>query len=126
MWKNLKKFPPSLVRLLARRQVGSSKRAIQALTNQEIAVASGMPVKRVIEISMALAWDDISIKEAEGFCEACNFNPFASADRNRASAYLRAGAAFTYLKKHPHWETFFKPLIVHVQTAERNKLQHSE
>jgi hypothetical protein len=126
MWNHLEKFPPSLVRLLARRQVGNSKRAIEALTNQEIAVTARMPVERVIKISMSQEWDEVTIGEAKLFCSACNFNPFAAADRNRASAYLRAGATFSYLKRHPHWETFFKPLIIHVQAAKRNQLQDSE
>ena len=122
MWENLEKFSPSLVRLLARRQVGKSKAKIEAITNQEVAISADMPVDRVIEISMLTTWDEVSVGETRRFCKACGFDPFSSADRNRASAYLRAGASFKYLKKHPHWETFFKPLIqhVHVQTAQGN------
>lgn len=120
MWKNLEKFSPSLVRLLARRQVGQSKAKVEAITNQEIAVISDLSIDRVIEISMLLAWDEVPLGEAKSFCKACGFDPFSSADRNRASAYLRSGASFAYLKRHPHWDTFFKPLIRHVQTAEGN------
>ena len=120
MWKYLKKFSPALVRLLARRQVGTSKAKVEAITNQEIAVTADLPVDRVIEISMLLDWEEVTIGEAIRFFKACGFDPFSSADRNRASAYLRAGATFKYLQNHPHWDTFFKPLIQHVQASERN------
>tara|TARA_R100000005_G_C4996931_1_gene203716 strand:+ start:1942 stop:2304 length:363 start_codon:yes stop_codon:yes gene_type:complete len=120
MWKNLEKFSPSLVRLLARRSVNNTKSKVEAISNQEIAVLAQMPVDRVIEISMSRSWDNVLVKEAQAFCSACAFDPFSSADRNRASAYLRSGASFAYLKKHPHWATFFKPLIVHVQTTKGN------
>tara|TARA_Y100000004_G_scaffold74375_1_gene83539 strand:- start:277 stop:639 length:363 start_codon:yes stop_codon:yes gene_type:complete len=120
MWKNLKKFSPSLVRLLARRSVDNSKSKVEAISNQEIAVLAQMPVDRVIEISMTSEWDNITVGEVQSFCKACCFDPFNSADRNRASAYLKSGATFAYLKKHPHWNTFFKPLIHHVQTTKRD------
>ena len=120
MWKNFEKFSPSLVRLLARRQVGPSKAKVEAITNQEIAVTAQLEVDRVIEISMMHSWDMVTVSEAKRFCSACVFDPFSSADRNRASAYLRSGASFAYLKKHPHWNTFFKPLIQHVQATQGN------
>tara|TARA_R110000824_G_C14820770_1_gene636696 strand:- start:150 stop:512 length:363 start_codon:yes stop_codon:yes gene_type:complete len=118
MWDYLDKFSPALVRLLARRKTGKSKRAIVALSNQEIAIASSEPVNRIITISMMTNWEEVPVGTARRFCDACGFDPFSSADRNRASAYLRSGPTFKYLKKHPHWDTFFKPLIKHVQTAE--------
>ena len=120
MWKNLEKFSPSLVRLLARRSVNNSKSKVEAISNQEIAVMSQMPLDRVIEISMSKSWENVKVGEAQSFCSACSFDPFSAADRNRASAYLRSGASFAYLKKHPHWVTFFKPLIQHVQTTKRD------
>jgi len=79
-----------------------------------------MPIDRVIEISMAHSWDAVPMGEVKAFCSACGFDPFSSADRNRASAYLRSGASFAYLKRHSHWNTFFKPLIVHVQATKGN------
>lgn len=119
MWKHLSKFSPSLVRLMARRKV-SGKSKVEAISNQEIAITADIPIDRVIEISMAFDWNLIPIGEAQSFCLACQFDPFSAADRNRASAYLRSGASFSYLKNHPHWNTFFKPLIKHVQATERN------
>tara|TARA_R110000744_G_scaffold68848_3_gene139976 strand:+ start:4833 stop:5114 length:282 start_codon:yes stop_codon:yes gene_type:complete len=93
---------------------------VEAISNQEIAVLSRMPIDRVIEISMSPSWDKVTIGEAQAFCLACAFDPFSAADRNRASAYLRSGATFAYLKKHSHWNTFFKPLIQHVQSTKGN------
>jgi len=115
MWKYLDKYPPCLVRLMARRKVGPSKRAVEALSNQEIAVSADISVEEVASISMDIGWNNVTIGQAKQFCAACNFDPFNSMDRNRASAYLRAGAPFRYLAKHPHWETFFKPLIMHLK-----------
>jgi len=120
MWIYLEKFSPSLVRLLARRSINNSKSKVEAISNQEIAVLSRMPVDRIIEISMSREWDNVKVGEAKAFCNACAFDPCNAADRNRASAYLNSGPTFAYLKKHSHWNTFFKPLIHHVQAAKGN------
>jgi hypothetical protein len=109
-----------MVRLAARR-VFAGKNVV-ALSHQEIAIASGIRLSRVIAISFLLSWDDVTNRETEAFCRACNFDPTNSADRERQREYIR-----TCLKKHPerpphylvsspHWQEQFLPLIQHLKS----------
>ena len=108
-WKVLKRFPPVLVRLLAKEPV--ARKHVRALSNQEVAIRAEMPLQRVAEISSKTSWDDVPIGEAERFCRGCGFDPFNCYDRNRAMAYNRTNARFTYLRVSPYWAKTFKPLI---------------
>ena len=108
-WEMFDKFPPPLVRCLARRKVAGSH--IVALSDQEIAMSADLSLDKIKEISQSLTWDDITIEEAQKFCSACNFDVFNSLDRNRAGAYLRKGAKFLYLRTSPYWVDTFLPLI---------------
>ncbi len=114
-WDMFSKFPPPLVRCLARRRLSGSH--VVALSDEEIALGSDLPLSRVKEISTNLDWKRVSISDAEKFCKACNFDIFDSADRNRASAYLRKGAKFLYLRASPYWSETFLPLIKMMQSA---------
>jgi hypothetical protein len=112
-WKILHAHPPALVRLCARRPVKG--KTIRAVSIQEIAITSGLPLERVREISQSVNWDNITIPEAERFIAGCNFDPLSSNDRNRQSAYNRScqnrKPQFKFLKASPWWETEFLPLI---------------
>ena len=98
-----------LVRLLAKEPV--ARKHVRALSNQEVAIRAEMPLQRVAEISSKTSWDDVPIGEAERFCRGCGFDPFNCYDRNRAMAYNRTNARFTYLRVSPYWAKTFKPLI---------------
>ncbi len=114
-WKILSKNPPALIRLMARRRVKT--KTVRAVSLQEIAIASGLPLARVQIIAQSLNWDGISIPEAERFIAGCNFDPLDPADRNRQTSYERSckkrtkSSHFAYLKKSPLWQTEFLPLI---------------
>jgi len=108
-WRVLKRFPPVLVRLLAREPV--ARKHVRALSDQEVAIRAEMPLKRIAEISSMTSWDTVPIGEAERFCRACRFDPFNCYDRNRAAAYNRTNARYTYLRISPYWNKTFKPLI---------------
>jgi len=111
-WALVDKFPPYLVRCLARRKVGTKQ--IQAVSDEDIAILSGIPLTRVMEIYSSRTWGKVSVHEMRGFCSACDFDPEDSVDRNRLSAYKnqRGGPKFTYLKKSPWWSSVFRPLIL--------------
>lgn len=110
-WKLLQKHPPALIRLQARRRVAG--KTVRAVSLQEIAIASGLPLARVQVISQSMNWDGITIPEAERFVRGCNFDPLNAADRNRQSAYKRScqNQPFAFLRRSPWWETEFRPLI---------------
>ncbi len=103
-------YPPGLVRLMARRKVGTKQ--VVALTDEEIAVLSGLPLHTVQEIYWAKDWEHISFGHVRRFVAGCQFDPTLSADRNRASAYLRQKGkpSYRYLKQSPLWDTVFRPL----------------
>ena len=67
-WKVLKRFPPVLVRLLAREPV--ARKHVRALSDQEVAIRAEMPLKRISEISSMTSWDMVPVGEAERFCRA--------------------------------------------------------
>ena len=108
-------YPPGLVRLMARRKVGTKQ--VVALTDEEIAVMAGLPLPTVQEIYWAKDWEDIPFGHVRRFVAGCQFDPTLSADRNRASAYLRQGTpTYRYLKRSPLWEPVFKPLARSLKT----------
>lgn len=114
-WKYLTQNPPYLVRLMARRSVGGKN--VVSMSLAEIAIASGLPLHRVQEISLSDTWDSITVSEATRFCAACNFDPLSTQDRNRKAAYFRACQnvppiqRFAFLRKSPTWKTELLPLI---------------
>lgn len=105
------KYPPRLVRLMARRKIGFKR--VVALSNEELAIRSGLPPGDIKRISQELSWDKVTFGEAKRFIEACSFDPTSSADRNRVSAYIRqdGGPRFRYLRESPLWDSYFKPLM---------------
>ena len=113
------------VRLLARRPVHGQRvqgsRAI-ALTEEEIAIAAGLPLRRVREISGMLHWRRVEIGEARLFCEGCRFDPLNSADRNRARAYFRTlgHSRPTYLVSSPQFRTRIAPMMRAVKKLNRH------
>ena len=78
-WTVFDEFPPIFVRLLARERIlnGNGKTsAVRVLSDEEIAISSGMHVGRVRIISGMHDWDEITISEAKEFCLGCNFDLF--------------------------------------------------
>ena len=88
-------------------------KAAQAISDEEIAIVSDIPLARVRAIYDSRTWDEISVGELRSFCAACDFDPENSADRNRLTAYRnqKGGPKFTYLKDSSQWKSVFMPLI---------------
>ena len=114
-WKILRKFPPVLVRLLAKKPVATKH--VRAVSDEEIAVRGGLPLANVKHISKQISWDKVPVGDAEKFCIGCGFDPFNCYDRNRAMAYNRTSPSYTYLKVSPYWDNTFKPLIAILSAA---------
>lgn len=64
--RNLRSFPPFLVRLCARKNHGNVR-----LTRAEIIVASGLPGRTVDKLSMARSWDCFTAGAIFAFTAAC-------------------------------------------------------
>lgn len=108
-WKHFETYPPAAVRVMARVKVVG--KTVRALTDEEIAIASGLPLDRVRAISQLLSWESVNFGDVRRFCLGCGFDPLSSTDRNRAGAYLRSKGRFAYLRKSPHFSTRFVTLI---------------
>ena len=110
-WALLDEYPPYLVRCFAKKRLTGKR--IRAISDEEIAIVSQIPLARVRAIYDSRTWDEVTVHELRWFCSACDFDPEDSAARNRLPAYRnqRGGPKFTYLKKSPQWTTVFRPLI---------------
>lgn len=114
-WESLDAYPPLVVRLCARRSKGGKN--VVALTNQEIAIETGIPLIRINEISQLLSWEYMTISEARRFCQACRFDPTMASDRKKQAIYTRVcqikrpNQPPQYLRNSPLWTTYFLPLI---------------
>jgi hypothetical protein len=107
VWKRIDRYPPILVRLLARHP-----RSLP-LTDAEIAQRSGglLGPYQVGAISQALSWDRIAVGDMRAFLLACGFDICNRRDVKRVEVYLKTRASFRYLRRSPLWETQFKHLV---------------
>lgn len=112
-WQAFAEAPPALIRLYARKRKGKT---VEAITAEEIAIVSGIPLSRVQQISSQTDWTGISLAEAQAFCIGADFDPTSARDRNRERSYSRKciqnRPRFQWLKRHPKFESEFRPLIV--------------
>ena len=113
-WQALDSFAPIVVRLSAR--FVYSHDHPRAISIREIAISSGIPLSRVIQISESFSWDDVTIGEARRFCAACNFDPTNAKHRRRQYDYIQKCQTHPnrpphFLKVSPFWETEILPLI---------------
>jgi hypothetical protein len=107
-YKTCLRFPPPLVRLLARRDG-------RAMTTAEIAKAGLFSSSQVDYISSELSWLDRNLIQIQSFTRACNLDFTSPRDLNRVECYLRKNKGrptFKYLTKDPNWKTYYLPLIV--------------
>ena len=110
-WALLDEYPPYLIRCFAKKRLTGKR--IRAISDEEIAIVSDIPLARVRAIYDSRTWDEISVGELRAVCAACDFDPENSADRNRLTAYRnqKGGPKFTYLKDSSQWKSVFMPLI---------------
>jgi hypothetical protein len=103
------KYPPILVRLLARHRNGPP------YTTAEISKRAGISEYVVNSISQEVNWDMILFSHMRAFLAACDcdFTDFKAMDRK--DAYMRVkfkAAKFEYLHDSPEWDYVLKPLVL--------------
>lgn len=116
LWPFLEAFPPLKVRLLAHRPLRSSTRTCLALTDAEIAIAAGLSLERIRQISRMLDWTGVRLGEMRNFCTACGFDPTVAQHRQRVADYeskciKRTAQPFQWLHRSPVYTEEFLPLI---------------
>lgn len=107
-WEALQQFPPYRVRLLA-------KNGAVALSDADVAIASGLDINRVRQIKFMKSWDAVTVGELLRFTAACGFDPTRNKDRRRAYDYERSCQRnknpYKYLRQSPKWASEFLPLF---------------
>ena len=113
-WARCAKYPPVLVRLLARHCKGG-----RSLSNAEVAERSGrLSAFDVAMISRLKAWNVVELGDMRAFLNGCGIDFCSRKDMKRVENYLAKAKTKhwwaqpdCYLRKAPHWESELKPLI---------------
>lgn len=105
----LDRFPPVVIRLLARDQHG---RRVVALTDAQIVHRSGLSLGEVRHLSRQTSWGDITIDAMLAFCKGCGANFDNRRWIQKNSTYMDSIKGLPkYLVDSPEWATTFEPLI---------------
>jgi len=112
--KRLERFPPILVRLLARDPRGNP------LSTAEISRRCGLSRLTVALLSEETSWDQVPISHYRSFCSACGIDLLNAHQIKRQESYLngklvngvRHSPLFLFLKRSPDWETYYNPLML--------------
>lgn len=107
----LKRFPPIVCRLLARKGKGAAGRGLKPMTDEDIAANSGLTVAEVRSISWNTSWDKLDCRTMLAFSKACGINISSRESMHKHSRYIRNRHRFLYLKRDPQYETLWKPMI---------------
>lgn len=111
IWLRIKRFPPVVVRLLARKTVpvGGGFTTF-AMSDAEIAKASRLSISRVKSLSWCVSWDDISVSDMRAFTVACGVDFADPIAMRKFTRYLKSKHRFAYLKRDRDW-AYYKKLI---------------
>jgi hypothetical protein len=107
-YKTAERYPPVLVRLLARKEG-------RAMTTGQIAMAAGWGVHYVEGIVREHTWENVILADLRKFTSACGLDFTSRADTNRVETYFRTNhgkPSFKYLTKAPDWKSYYLPLIL--------------
>lgn len=108
IWRKIDRYPPVLVRLLARHPDGT------AMSDQEIA-SPALPMAEVKRLSYLDSWEDVPVSLLYRFVSACGVD-FADPKRMKnLNRYLK-NPKFEHLKRHTQWPEFRSMLAVYAAT----------
>jgi hypothetical protein len=112
-WDKASKFPPILVRLLARHKPNG-----KPITNKELSAITKWSELRVAALSEQMDWAGVDIPTMRVFLRACRMDFEDAKAMKRVDAYMRGylkngtrvPPRFSHLQNHPLWAAEFKPL----------------
>lgn len=119
----LLRFPPAICFVLARTKVpGKGRGVLRPLTVQEISERSGLPEHRVIALSWALSWNDVTCGEMLAFTKGCgiDFNDRRNLQVNWAYVERRKGI-YPHLIKHPRYSEYRHRIQLWFESLRKHK-----
>ena len=111
IWGKFHRYPPVLVRLLARHPNG------EAMSDTEI-VSEGLTLADVKRLSYLPSWDDVPVVLLYRFVTRCGVD-FANPDRMKVLNRYLKNARFEHLRRHKMWPEFRSMLSVYVTTLKK-------
>lgn len=103
-WEYAHRYPPILVRLLARKPSG------EALGVAEILRASRLTYSEVECISQKMDWSGVDLPTMQSFLSGCRLDFCDRKTMNRVNTYLRQ-PKWLHLRRHPLWATYYSPMF---------------
>lgn len=113
-WKKARRFPPFVVRMLARWNYS------RVMTDAEVAMESehsgptsesGLSVQLVGVLSSATSWRGIDLPTMQRFLIGCHLDFENAQQMHRINQYLRRNPNWKHLKTSPEWNSRWVPLI---------------
>lgn len=114
-WDKCEKYPPALIRMLARWPRGDLK------TDEEIADGSGLDKRMVNLISHQLDWTGIDVIIMRAFMVGCGIDFEDRAKMKQVGEYWKRNPKLLHLKRDPEWRTRWDPLRKKVALIFANK-----
>jgi hypothetical protein len=103
----LRRYPPILCRLFASRGHGPNR---MALSDREIADASGLTLADVKFLSYSVDWARVEHGLIDPYLRACRVD-FGSRRCVARLEWMRANGQFSHLRRSPLWESQFREMI---------------
>jgi len=103
-----RRYPPPMVRLLARSHG-------KAMTTAQIAASTGSTQLAVETLSCEPSWDRVTLDQLRRFTGACGIDFSNPRDINRIECYWRKNGGhprFRYLTSAPDWRSYYLPFIL--------------
>lgn len=104
-WRNSELFPPILCRLLARHRGGAP------LDDQEIMRRGSLTHTEVKLISVQTDWRGVDLPTMRKFLTGCGIDFCCRRDMNRIKTYIGSEPNWLYLRKSPHWLSYYDRLL---------------
>lgn len=106
----LESFPPILCRLMA-------KKGGRPRTTEEMAILCQLSEYEIEAISKETDWRSITVGDAHEFLQGCGLWLDDTKAWRRVDDYLSKKPNLEYLRKSPHWKSYYLPLVLRWRSA---------
>lgn len=109
--QRLAKYPPCLIRLLARSATGI------ALTDQAL-VDRGCPLPVVKALSYQTEWGSASLWDVDRFLSACGADPLNTKWVRNTNRLIKPSTPtqWSWVRRAPHWPAMREVLVIYART----------